>query len=147
MRGHGVLARVDRNGRRFLLAAEARARKSGDWGPWERLTFPGGTISGGWSGEFTIAHRNKVFSVLERTVAGGVVHYAVTSLSQERPSWWEMQRIKDELAGKDATAVEVYPPHADIVDGADMFHIWIIPGGLPFTLATAKPEARTEAAR
>jgi hypothetical protein len=132
MKGHDVLAHVDRNERRFLLASEARARKSGDWGPWERLTFPPRTISDGWAGEFTIAHRNKVFAVLERTVAGGVIHYAVTSLSHERPSWWEMQRIKDELAGKEATAVEVYPPHAEIVDSADMYHIWVMPGGLPF---------------
>ncbi len=45
-----------------------------------------------------------------------------------------MQRIKDEIAGPDATAIEVYPPHAEIVDQADMFHIWVVPGPLPFSL-------------
>lgn len=45
-----------------------------------------------------------------------------------------MQRIKDELAGVDATAIEVYPPKAEVIDQADMFHIWVLPGKLPFGL-------------
>lgn len=130
-----ALELVSRNERRTLLAAEARNRKAGEWGPWKKLTFAARSISrSGWPAEITIAHRNRVFSVLERPTIGGVVHYAVSSLSGERPTWWEMQRIKDELAGKDATAVEVYPPHAEIMDEADMFHIWVIPEGLPFII-------------
>ena len=46
-----------------------------------------------------------------------------------------MQRIKDEIAGQDATAVEVYPPHSEIVDQADMYHLWVLPEPLPFSLA------------
>lgn len=45
-----------------------------------------------------------------------------------------MQRIKNELAGEDATAIEVYPPQADVIDQADMFHIWVLRGRLPFGL-------------
>jgi hypothetical protein len=52
-----------------------------------------------------------------------------------RPTFHEMQRIKDDLAGAEATAVEVYPPRSELVDEADMFHIWVLPAGLPFTLA------------
>jgi len=129
-----ALQNIDRNQRRVLLKAEAVARERGDWGPWETLTFPHGTVGRGWAREFTKAHRNKVFSVLDRTTTDGVRHLAVASLSQIRPSWYEMQRIKDELAGPDATAVEVYPPHAEIVDGADMFHIWVLPTPLSFGL-------------
>ncbi len=135
---HDILATVDRNQRRMLLRAEASARESGKWGDWETLTFPAGTVGRSWAREFTKAHRNKVFSVLDRTT-NGVRHLAVSSLSQIRPSWYEMQRIKDELAGEDATAVEVYPPHAEIVDGADMFHIWVLPEHLPFGLSTTHP--------
>jgi hypothetical protein len=130
-----VLLNVDRNRRRVLLRAEAVARERGEWGEWEILTFPAGSCGRGWAREFTIAHRNKVFSVLDRTT-NGARHLAVTSLSQVRPTWWEMQRIKDDLAGKEATAVEVYPPHDEIVDGADMFHIWVLPYRLPFGLST-----------
>jgi len=52
-----------------------------------------------------------------------------------------MQRIKDELAGHDRTGVEVYPPHDEIVDQADMYHLWVLPEPLPFTLV--KREGKT----
>lgn len=130
-----VLSLVSRNERRRLLCAEAWARKSGEWGEWETLTFPAGTVGKGWSYDITIAHKNHVFSVLRRDAGGGVTHLAISSLSGERPTWWEMQRIKNELAGPDATAVEVYPPAAEVVDEADMFHIWVLPQPLTFGLA------------
>jgi hypothetical protein len=130
-----ALLQVDRSQRRLLLKAEERNRASGLWGDWETLTFPAGTVGRGWAREFTKAHRNKVFSVLDRDT-NGARHLAVSSLSSIRPSWYEMQRIKDELAGEDATAVEVYPPHVEIVDGADMFHIWVLPYRLPFGLSS-----------
>jgi hypothetical protein len=135
---HDVLSTVSRNERRLLLRAEAVARKSGDWGPWQTLTFPPGTIGQGWSHDITTAHKNRVFSVLRRDAGGGVTHLAVSSLSQERPTWWEMQRIKNELAGHEATAVEVYPPAAEVVDGTDMFHIWVLPSPLAFGLSSGK---------
>lgn len=129
-----ALELLPRNERRVLLAKEKTARSSGDWGPWEKLTFPKGSVGSGWAAEFGTAHRNRVFSVLDRTLADGTRHLAVSSLSGERPSWHEMQRIKDDLAGHDATAVEVYPPKQQIVDEADMFHIWVLTQPLPFGL-------------
>ncbi len=132
-----ALAQVSRSERRAILSAEATARRRNEWGPWEMLRFPRGSVGHGWAAEFTTAHRNKVFSVLDRTLPCGTRHLAVASLSGQRPSWWEMQRIKDELAGKDATAIEVYPPHAEIVDDADMFHIWVLTQPLGFSLRGA----------
>jgi hypothetical protein len=117
-----------------LLARERKRRKSGDWGEWETLTFMPGQVGRGWAAFVTTAHRNKVFSVLDRPAEAGVRHLAVSSLSGQRPTWPEMQRIKDELAGVDATAIEVYPPRDQVVDGADMFHIWVLRGRLPFGL-------------
>lgn len=132
------LFRVSRNERRLLLSNEAKRRKSGEWGAWEIITFSRGSAGSGWASEFTKAHKNKVFSVLDRTLSSGTRHLAVTSLSQVRPTWWEMQRIKNELAGSGATAVEVYPPMNEVVDDADMFHIWVLSEPLEFTLA-ARP--------
>lgn len=131
-----ILRTVSRNERRIILRAEERARKSGRWPTWETLPIRPGTIHGsGWTQQVTKAHRNQVFCVLERPLPNGVIHFAVTSLSQARPSWWEMQRIKNELAGETATAIEVYPPQGEVVDEADMFHIWVMPDGLPFSLS------------
>ncbi len=103
----------------------------------------------GWIRDIRGAYRNAVFSVLEREDSAGVVHAAVTSFSGIRPTWYEMQRIKNELFGAESTAVEIYPPAADVVDGSDMFHIWILPGEIPFglTKTEATRRATTPAAR
>lgn len=137
MRGNCAMSSLPRAERRRLLAAEAAHRRSGDWGAWETISGPAG--ASGWPSEVVAAHKNRVFAVLERPLADGTVHLAVSSLSEIRPTWWEMQRIKDELAGDTATAVEVYPPRDEIVDGADMFHIWVLPQPLPFSLSRRAP--------
>ena len=118
--------------RKKLLETERKRRRSGEWGEWERIENPR-RFGPGWLGEVDYVRKNRVFSVLVRDV-GSAIHLAVSSLSGDRPTWWEMQRIKNDLAGPGATAVEVYPPQAEVVDGADMFHIWIVPYGLPFSL-------------
>ncbi len=116
-----------------LLARERKRRRSGDWGAWEKLTFAPGSVGSGWAAFITTAHRNKVFSVLDRQAEAGVRHLAsaacLASADLARDA-----RIKDELAGPEATAIEVYPPRDELVDGADMFHIWVVPGRLPFGL-------------
>ncbi len=133
-----AIMKVSRVERRRLLAKEAHARKLGKWEPWEVLSFPKGSVSSdpfGWAYQFQTAHRNNVFCVLDRTVPViGVRHLAVTSLSGIRPTWPGMQRIKDEIVGAAATAVEVYPPRDEIIDQADMYHIWVLPGPLAFSL-------------
>lgn len=127
------MQQFSRNERRFLMKREEQLRSNSNWGAWEFFEKPLAHRKKGWSGQCDV-HKNNVFSVLKRDAGGGVVHLAVSSLSGRRPSWHEMQRIKDELAGKEATAVEVYPPHSEIVDGADMFHLWVLPEPLPFSL-------------
>lgn len=134
------IMRLPRHQRRQILTEEKRNRKAGTWGAWETITFPPRSVfPTGWAACFTKAHKNRVFSVLDRYDASGVRHLAVSSLSGERPTWPEMQRIKDELAGPDATAVEVYPPKNEVVDDADMFHLWVLPGDLNFSLYAAEP--------
>ncbi len=123
-----------RSQRRHLLDAERRNRKTGAWGDWERLTFPKGAVGKTWAGDFTVAHKNKVFCVLDRTLPCGTRHLMISSLSGERPTWHEAQRVKDEIAGAEATAVEVYPPKAEIVDGADAYRLWVLTAPLGFSL-------------
>lgn len=129
-----VLSSVSRKERERLLRLERRFRDTGIWGMWETLPVMPGEAGGGWAATFTRCHKNRVFAVLDRQAEAGVRHLAVSSLSGIRPSWPEMQRIKNELAGEDATAIEVYPPQADVIDQADMFHIWVLRGTLPFGL-------------
>ena len=45
------------------------------------------------------------------------------------------QRIKNELAGAEREGVELFPPESCLVDGANQYHLWILPEGetTPFT--------------
>lgn len=51
-------------------------------------------------------------------------------------TWAIKQRIKNELAGPERLAFEIYPPVSELVDGADMYWLWIMPEGekMPFNL-------------
>jgi hypothetical protein len=40
--------------------------------------------------------------------------------------WRDKLRIKNELCGEDAEAVELYPAMSRVVDGANQFHLWVI---------------------
>jgi len=63
------------------------------------------------------------------------------------PTWAEMQRIKNELVGPERVGVEVFPKASELVDDADMFHIWLYPEGenTPFnfiSIGWSKPTGR-----
>lgn len=130
----GAIMDVPRPERRLLLRKEARRRRAGDWGGWQFL--PGTRVPGhgGWLDDIRGAWRNRVFTVLERPVEGGL-HLAIGSLSGIRPTWWEAQRIKNELGGEPAMAVEIYPPQAEVVDAAPMYHLWVLDEPLPFSIS------------
>jgi len=126
---------------RNMVARNKTARRTGRWPKWEVSNFPGGTGSGkGWLREVTYALHNGVFAVLCRdieTPIGTVTHAAFRDVTNSVDfTWAEKQRIKDECLGADRTAVEVFPAAADLVDDANMFHLWVLPVGysLPFGL-------------
>jgi hypothetical protein len=130
-----AIAHLPRHERRRLIETESRRRKSGDWGDWQKFEAPLGLPgANGWARDVRIVCKNDVFCVLIRPLTDGNFHLAISSLSQIRPTWWESQRIKNEIIGESATAVEVYPPQSEVVDEADMYHLWTV-GRLPFSIA------------
>lgn len=70
------------------------------------------------------------------TPIGIVTHLWIRHHAGEMPPWRDLQAIKNQLAGPDRVAVEVFPPEADLVDEANMAHLWVYPDGfvLPFGL-------------
>lgn len=131
-----------REQRRHAYALERRAKKSGDWGTWERIDLPAGLPGGsGWTREVRYACKSNLYVALVRPVStdwGEVHHLAIRTASNLEPPWRDKQRMKNELFGEDYLAVEVMPPTDELVDEADMYHMWILPRGmrLPFTLAS-----------
>lgn len=51
-------------------------------------------------------------------------------------NWEEKQRIKTDLVGAAARAIEVYPAETDVVNQAPVSHLWVLPKNfeLPFGL-------------
>ena len=41
--------------------------------------------------------------------------------------WRQLQNIKNELFGNEATAVEFYPPESSLEDVANIYWLWVIP--------------------
>lgn len=133
---------------------EKRARASGKWPPWEEVSaseireiIP--VLGMGWASEVSRVWRNGVFVVLfreVRTAWGPVVHLAVRTVGNNVVEWAEKQRIKDELMGPERLAVEVFPPRSDLVDEADMYHVWVLPVGmtLPFSIGYGDGSRSTE---
>jgi hypothetical protein len=121
-----------------LRERERRAMATGEWGEWEKGPLPPPAAQG-WLGRVHTTYRNRLFAVLVRTVRtpwGDVDHAAIRNLSSTDIPWAAKQRIKNDLFGEDRVAVEVFPPAADLVDAANMYHLWVLPVAyrLPFGL-------------
>ena len=122
----------NRAARRNIVHNETRTRKTGDWGIWRRAELPHGGPGSGWLQDVRWTMANDLYAVLCRPVqtdAGEVIHCAIRTASHLEPPWRDKQRIKNELFGKERVAVEVMPPEEKLVDGADMYHIWVFPEG------------------
>lgn len=70
------------------------------------------------------------------TAWGTIIHLFIRRHDEKPLIWRDGQRVKNELVGQDRVAVEVYPAVADLVDEANMYHLWVLPDGfqLPFSL-------------
>lgn len=130
----------NRLARRMILAAEKRERESGEWSPWQiaPITQPPPGAQG-WVREMQRVIKNTWCVMLCRPIVtpwGVGTHAAIRTASETELSWKEKQRIKDEVFGAGLLAVEIMPPKHEIVDGANMYHLWIFPEGvgLPFGL-------------
>lgn len=93
----------------------------------------------GWFGELDKVWVDGEYAVMSRplqTEWGEVTHACIRNVDNTDIPWAEKQRIKNELFGVDRIAVEVFPAETQLVDEANMYHIWILPEGfkMPFTL-------------
>lgn len=140
------------------------AGAGGDWGTWEDRShvlrahpMAHSPIASIKAMAPTSAYVNRFYSVQVCPVdcAWGAVRLLMIRRHDAAPlhdHWAVIQRIKRELVGPDALAMELYPPQGNTVDIANMYHLWVMPTGfaVPFTLASAsgqivsRIEPRTE---
>jgi len=43
--------------------------------------------------------------------------------------WRHFQAIKNEVAGPDREAIEIFPPEDELIDAANEYHLWVLPKG------------------
>ncbi len=56
------------------------------------------------------------------------LHLSMRTVENDtRHDWREMQRVKNELAGPDWEAMELYPAEERVVDTANQYHLWCVP--------------------
>lgn len=73
---------------------------------------------------------NKRYLVMTANRDGGVLQILVQRTDgRSKRNWHDLQRIKDEIAGHSRTAIEVFPPADEVIDGAHVTHLWVLPEG------------------
>ncbi|WP_336770535.1 DUF7694 domain-containing protein [Bacillus bombysepticus] len=116
------------------------SRDMGKEGAWERKQSPKEAgHRNGWFGELDRSYSNGKYAVMIRSVKtewGVVEHACIRNAANTDIPWKDKQKIKDELFGKERTAIEVFPKQSELVDEANMYHIWVLPEGmdLPFKI-------------
>jgi hypothetical protein len=114
-----------------LSRAERRRsmREAGRTSKWLKKLSPKELHQGnGWFGEMDKVWVNDKYCVMARTIQTewGTVHHAcIRNVSGGDIPWREKQKIKNELWGKEYTAIEVFPKESELVDAANMYHLWI----------------------
>ncbi|HBZ80934.1 MAG TPA: hypothetical protein DEP07_11175 [Brevibacillus sp.] len=96
-------------------------------------------VGDGWFSQLSQAWSNGKYAVMARDVfteSGIVKHVCIRNAAGTDIPWREKQRIKNELFGSEATAIEFFPKESELVDEANMYHLWVLPIGytLPFGL-------------
>lgn len=73
--------------------------------------------------------------IFEWSAEDNPIGFPMTQLSIKRRdkgvqrSWRELQRIKNELCGREREAVELFPSDKRLMDTANQYHLWVLPEG------------------
>lgn len=72
---------------------------------------------------------------LEARGKGGLLSLSIKR-NDKKPAhdWRELQAIKNEVAGWEREAIEIYPAEARLVDEADQTWLWVMPAGIAIEL-------------
>lgn len=124
--------------RKEYRASQANGRKMMRLG-WSRLE-PGPNPAGrvGDAVGTLVNNLYMVFLCKDTVTEWGIVSRLMVRRNDGKTDvpWKDMQRIKTEVFGSTRTGIQVFPPEADLVDDANIYHVWVLPEGfnLPFGL-------------
>ncbi len=71
---------------------------------------------------------NNLYSVFVRDIGHGAMHISFHRHNRAAVrDWRHFQAIKNEVAGPERLAVEVFPPESMLTDSANEYHLWVFP--------------------
>jgi hypothetical protein len=115
------------------------------WGVWEKRN---GALAHHWLNKIEPnyihdAYCNLVMSVQVSTHAtewGEITHLWIRRHDEKPTIWRDMQRVKNELVGRDRVGIEVFPPADEVIDEANIYHVWVFPEGFRLPLSIQRPQ-------
>jgi len=73
---------------------------------------------------------NEIYQVMTRTMdgpLGRILHLSIKRFDGRAiHDWRDLQWIKNQIAGPEAEAVELYPAESRLVDTSNQFHLWVL---------------------
>ena len=107
-----------------------REQRAKEWRPFEQvfdITYPGGVPATG----FDEVWMNNRYFVMLRKAPSGVTWLSIRRTDRQAiHDWRDLQRIKNELCGKEREALEIYPAESRLVDTSNQYHLWVLPRGM-----------------
>ncbi len=75
---------------------------------------------------------NNRYRVWVRHISDGAIHLSIKR-HDKKPirTWRDLQWIKNQLAGEERWAMEVFPPMSKLVDTSNQYHLWVAPQEVP----------------
>ena len=78
--------------------------------------------------------QNDIYQVVAREHEGGVVHLSIKRHDRGKArDWRHLQQIKNEVCGPEREGMEIYPAESRLVDGANEYHLWVLPESMKLT--------------
>jgi hypothetical protein len=107
---------------------DPRACKRPTWTDWTRYPYEDSSAELWVNGRYQVTKRTKTIRVVGAEVV--VVVLGISNFDQSAwHDWRDFQRIKNELAGPELVAFEVYPEESKRVDPSNFFLLWCLPAG------------------
>ena len=119
---------------------------------WKRVLSPADECYGtGWCADMDRCYvLDKKYVVMTRQIKtewGIVEHAFIRNKDNSDISWKEKQKIKNDLFGRNRTAIEVFPAESRLIDKVGAYHIWILPEEMELPFGLHENDTSTEPIR
>lgn len=73
---------------------------------------------------------NEMYEATAMTTVEGWVYLTLKRHDRRAVrDWRHLQSIKNEIAGPERIAIEIFPPEEFLIDEANQYHLWVLPEG------------------